>query len=107
MIVWPNMMGPGWAQELLLAALMQCGIIGVLALVWRTAGRRSGAPDLDDALTLHRRYEQGDLTLQEFTRLRRATPGLTHGGPGLPVSGVPRARRATKPSAVAPSWVLF
>jgi hypothetical protein len=84
MIVWPNMMGPGWEQQLLLAVIMQCGIIAILVLVLRAACRISGPRQQDTVLALWRLYEQGDLTAQEFSRLRRATRAA------VPAPAVPR-----------------
>ena len=60
--------GPGWEQQLLLAVIMQCGIIAILVLVSRAACRISGPRQQDTVLALWRRYEQGDLTAQEFSR---------------------------------------
>lgn len=74
MIVWPNLIGPGWGEQLLLAAIMQGAIMAVLALVWRAAHCISAPRERDAVLALWRRYEQGDLTAQEFNRLRRTTP---------------------------------
>jgi hypothetical protein len=51
--------------------IMQCGIIAIFVLVWRAACPTSGRRQQDTVLALWRRYEQGDLTAQEFSRLRR------------------------------------
>ena len=89
--MWPNMMGPGWEQQLLLAAIMQCGIIAVLGLVWRAACHVSGPHQPDAVLGLWQRYEQGDLTAQEFSRLMRDARGaITQPAPLCP----PAVRRA-------------
>jgi uncharacterized membrane protein len=89
MIVWPNMMGPGWEQQLLLAVIMQCGVIATLVLVWRAACHVSMPRQQDTVLALWRRYEQGDLTAQEFSRLRRATRAVV---PELAVLRPPAVR---------------
>jgi hypothetical protein len=89
-IVWPSLLGPGWGQQLLLAAIMQGAITAVVVWLWRAACRVPVPREPDAALALWRRYEQGDLTAQEFRRLRRAAPAAA----GAPPAGR-RVRRAT------------
>jgi hypothetical protein len=71
--VWPNMMGPGWEQQLLLATIMQGAVIAAVALVCRAACSITIPRGQDPVFDLWLRYEQGDLTAQEFSRLRRTT----------------------------------
>jgi hypothetical protein len=101
MVMWPSMTGPGWEQQLLLAAIMQCGIIAVLTLLWRAAGG-SVPIEQDSVLTLSRRYERGDLTLQEFNRLRRAIPGRRLRTHTFREVSANHSRAASEPS-----WMLF
>jgi len=70
--MWPDLMGSGWEQQLLMAI----GILGVVIAALRTlavvADRQFGEESSDPFLTLWHRYEEGDLTRQEFQRLRRS-----------------------------------
>ena len=95
--MWPSLMGPGWGQQLLLAAIMQGAVIASVAWVWRAACRVPAACEEDGVLALWRRYEQGDVTAQEFRRLRRTRLAkLATSGPG-------RGRRTISDWAVAPT----
>ncbi len=72
MTMWPDLMGSGWEQQL----LMTIGILGVVIAALRTlaviADRPFREEGPDPFLTLWHRYEEGDLTRQEFQRLRRS-----------------------------------
>jgi len=73
--MWPIIFGPGWLWGMLTASLLACilvGFIGFLRLVLKKE-----APDASGPNELWHRYEEGDLTREEFERLsrqRRARP---------------------------------
>jgi len=71
------MMGPGWGQQLLMTVGLMCAVLAVLKLLDVAAS--SQEPETPDRfLQLWRRYEEGDLTRQEFERLRRLAPARLH-----------------------------
>jgi hypothetical protein len=72
MTMWPDLIGSGWEQQLLMAiGILSAAIAGLrtLAVVADRPFREEGP---DPFLTLWHRYEEGDLTRQEFQRLRRS-----------------------------------
>ena len=85
--MWPDLMGPGWGPQLLMTVGLMCGVLAAVTLLAVAACRqRREAPDR--FLLLWRRYEQGDLTRQEFERLRRSARARmqqrdVHAAPGL------------------------
>ena len=70
--MWPDFLASGWELQL----LMTIGILSVVIAALRTlavvADRQFGEEGPDPFLTLWHRYEEGDLTRQEFQRLRRS-----------------------------------
>jgi hypothetical protein len=67
--MWPILFGPGWEWGVLVAlslAGLVIGLLGFLCLVVRKP-RPEAATPLDQ---LWHRYEEGDLTGEEFDRLR-------------------------------------
>ena len=71
--MWPSLFGPGWQWGVLVALSLGCvliGLLGFLVLVVRKP-RPTAATPLDQ---LWRRYEEGDLTGEEFDRLRQKAP---------------------------------
>jgi hypothetical protein len=82
-------------QQLLLAGIMQYAIIAIVARLCRAARGASAPPERDAVLALWHRYEQGDLTAQEFRRLRR---GICRVTPDRPTAAAIEPRRATASS---------
>ena len=68
--MWPDLFGPGWQLQILMALGLTAVLVGVIVL-WLAAGHTSPALP-DEMLTSWRRYEVGDLTRQEFERFRGA-----------------------------------
>lgn len=71
--MWPSLFGPGWQWGVLVALSLAClaiGFLGFLYLVVRKPRPQAATP-LDQLL---HRYEEGDLTGEEFGRLRRKLP---------------------------------
>jgi len=71
--MWPSMFGPGWQWGVLVALSLGClliGLWGFVALVVRKP-RPEAATPFDQ---LWRRHEEGDITVEEFDRLRRKIP---------------------------------
>ncbi len=69
--MWPNVFGPGWGWAVLVAMAFLCFVAGVLGFLFIVIGRhpREVAEPLD---RLRRRFEEGDLTRDEFEPLGRA-----------------------------------
>ncbi len=74
--MWPSVFGPGWGWAVLVAMTFLCFVVGVLGFLFIVIGRppREVADTLD---RLWRRFEEGDLTREEFVRLTR--PGASRG----------------------------
>ena len=68
--MWPDLLGPGWQLQILMAFGLTAVLVGVIVL-WLAAGHTSPAMP-DEMLTTWHRYEVGDLTRQEFQRFRGA-----------------------------------
>ncbi len=69
-MMWPSIFGPGWMWGALVALAFLCfvlGVLGFLLLVINRPPRETG----DSVGQLWHRYEEGDLTREEFERLRR------------------------------------
>jgi len=68
--MWPDLLGPGWGWGLLLSCSFFAALIGAGTFL---AYRARRCDDDDEPFqTLWRRYEQGDLTREEFERLKPA-----------------------------------
>lgn len=69
--MWPSVFGPGWGWAVLVAMAFLCLVAGVLGFLSIVIGRppREVVEPLD---RLWRRFEEGDLTREEFIRLTRA-----------------------------------
>ncbi|HKV44296.1 MAG TPA: hypothetical protein VJT32_06420 [bacterium] len=68
--MWPDLFGPGWEIQLLMAAGLFTGIVAIFKAM--AGGGVRSVQDPPDALQrLWHRYEEGDLTRQEFDRYRR------------------------------------
>ena len=70
--MWPNLIGPGWQSQLALAAGLLFAVIATFKVLAVFADRMSSEEAPDPLLNLWHRYEEGDLTRQEFERLRRS-----------------------------------
>ncbi len=72
--MWPMIFGPGWIWGVLVALGLSCIIIGVLGFLLLVLSNRPGKhpSSLDEAW---HRYEEGDITREEFERLRRLQEG--------------------------------
>lgn len=72
--MWPNLFGPGWVYAVLLSCGFLLAFIGLLKFL--DFLYKEPMAQEDPLLALWHRYEVGDLTRQEFERLkpeRRAT----------------------------------
>src|SRR6516225_516414 len=69
--MWPDLFGPGWQLQILMAFGLTAVLVGAIGLLWFAAGHTSPAMP-NEMLTTWRRYEVGDLTRQEFERIRGA-----------------------------------
>ena len=69
--MWPDLLGPGWQLQFLMALGLMAVLVGVIGLLWVAAGHTSLASP-DQVMTAWRGYEVGDLTRQEFERVRVA-----------------------------------
>lgn len=68
--MWPSIFGPGWGWGILVALAFLCFVLGVLGFLFIVlTGRPPEAADPLDRLW--HRFEEGDLTRQEFDRVRR------------------------------------
>ena len=74
--MWPGLFGYGWAWGILVTLAMLGVILGGLGLIFYLLRRPKDAPVLFDRIW--HRFEEGDLTRQEFERLRQAAHS---GGP--------------------------
>jgi hypothetical protein len=75
--MWPDLMGPGWEWQVLMAVGLMCGVVATLRALAVAANRQEEREGPDLLLSLWHRYEEGDLTRREFDRLRRlALSGL-------------------------------
>lgn len=72
MTMWPDLMGSGWEQQLLMAIGILCAVIAALRALAAAADRPFRDEGPDPLLTLWHRYEEGDLTRQEFQRQKRS-----------------------------------
>jgi hypothetical protein len=72
MAMWPELMGSGWEQQLLMAIGILCVVIAALKVLAAAADRPFRDEGPDPLLALWHRYEEGDLTRQEFQRLKRS-----------------------------------
>ncbi len=72
MTMWPDLMGSGWELQLLMAIGILCAVIAALRALAAAADRPFRDEGPDPLLTLWHRYEEGDLTRQEFQRLKRS-----------------------------------
>jgi len=70
--MWPDLLGPGWQLQFLMALGLMAVLVGVIGLLWVAAGHTSPISP-DQVLAAWRRYEVGDLTRQEFERVRAAS----------------------------------
>lgn len=70
--MWPNLMGPGWQQPFVLAVGILGAIIVAMKALASAADRLEVEEAPDSVLRLWHRYEEGDLTRQEFERARRS-----------------------------------
>jgi hypothetical protein len=67
--MWPSMFGPGWLWGVAIALAAAALLVGWFAWVARLESiHATPAPPSDDSW---HRYEDGDLTRQEFERRRR------------------------------------
>jgi uncharacterized membrane protein len=66
--MWPSMFGPGWPWGVIAVATWVALMVAWLLWVMRLASRATSEMPPDD---LWHRYEEGDLTHEEFERLRR------------------------------------
>jgi len=68
--MWPAMFGPVWIWGVLGALALGCLLIGLVGFLLLIVGgpRRRPTSRLDE---LWHWYEEGDLTREEFNRLRR------------------------------------
>ncbi len=65
--MWPDLLGPGW----IFGVLMTVDLFALsLALVWWLGDFRAPRQTADPIQEIWRLYERGDLTRQEFDRLR-------------------------------------
>jgi hypothetical protein len=79
--MWSELMGPGWVQQLMMAIGLLGAVVVVFKILDAAAARLEGREDPDPLLDLWYRYEEGDLTRQEFDRLRAAAPSpMERGG---------------------------
>ena len=92
--MWPDLLGPGWQLQFLMALGLMAVLVGVIGLLWVAAGHTSPISP-DQVLAAWRRYEVGDLTRQEFERVRVAAARADRG----------RDRKRVKPSVVVPAGV--
>ena len=90
--MWPDLLGPGWQIQFLMALGLTAVLVGVIGLLWVAAGHTSPASP-DQMLAAWRRYEVGDLTRQEFERFRLAAVRADRG----------QDRERVKPRAVVPA----
>ena len=74
--MWPDLFGPGWQLQFLMALVLMAFLLGVIGLLWLAAGHTSPVIP-DEMLTAYRRYEIGDLTRQELERVRGAAAART------------------------------
>jgi uncharacterized membrane protein len=72
MTMWPDLMGSGWGQQLLMSIGILCVLIAAFKALAVIADRQLGEEGADPFLALWHRYEEGDLTRQEFQRLSRS-----------------------------------
>ena len=72
MTMWPDLMGSGWEQQILMTIGILSAVIAGLRALAVAADRPFREEGPDPLLTLWHRYEEGDLTRQEFQRLRRS-----------------------------------
>jgi hypothetical protein len=82
MTMWPDLMGSGWEQQLLMATGILCAVIAALKVLAAAADRPFKEEGPDPLLTLWHRYEEGDLTRQEFQRLKRSFRASTSAAEG-------------------------
>ncbi len=66
--MWPDLLGPGWMWGILLSIGFLGAFIGLLKFLDILYREPLGGED--PLLALWHRYEEGDLTHQEFERLR-------------------------------------
>lgn len=69
--MWPSVFGPGWAWAVLVAMAFLCFVAGVLGFLFIVIGRPSREV-VEPVDRLWRRFEERDLTREEFERLGRA-----------------------------------
>jgi uncharacterized membrane protein len=79
--MWPAMFGPGCIWGVVVAISVGCLLVGLVGfLLLAVDGHRHGPVDpLDE---LWHRYEEGDVTRQEFERLRREALERIRRAPG-------------------------
>jgi hypothetical protein len=87
--MWPELMGPGWGQQLMMTVGLLGVMVAVLKIMDAAAARLEGGEDPDPLLALWHRYEEGDLTRQEFDRLRAAAAPSPRERGGVPFHGDP------------------
>ncbi len=68
--MWPSLFGLGWTWELLVALAMLGIVLGGLGLMFSLLRRPKETPDAFDQIW--HRFEEGDLTREEFEQLRQA-----------------------------------
>ena len=69
--MWPYLMGPGWQQQLLIAAGLLGATFAAVKILAAAAARLEADEAPDPLLQLWHRYEVGDLIRQEFERAKR------------------------------------
>jgi hypothetical protein len=67
--MWPNLFGHSWIWGILVTLAMLCIIFGGLGLMFYLLQRPTETPDPFDRIW--HRFEEGDLTREEFERLRQ------------------------------------
>lgn len=67
--MWPDLFGPGWGWDVLIAG---SSLACFLTLIWLFGDARMPQRAPDQLQRVWHRYEQGDLTRDEFERLTQA-----------------------------------
>jgi hypothetical protein len=73
--MWPDLFGPGWTIQLLVAGGLFTCIVALIAAMIGT-GSSSAQDPPDEFQRLWHRCEVGDLTRQEFDRYRRQSASV-------------------------------
>jgi hypothetical protein len=94
--MWPNLAGPGWQQQLVMAVGLLAAVFAALKALSAAADRLERVEATDPLLHLWHRYEVGDLTRHEF---ERAKPSLRAGPAAVTVDELPRAEVRRVPAS--------